>query len=104
MQFKDAAYDILKQENKPLHYNEITNKAIAAGILEYSGQTPEATMGALLYTDTLKENSRFKRGDQRGTFTLRASGPTGIDQQIEAIHKKVRQDLHKHLLAMEPQK
>jgi restriction system protein len=104
MQFKDAAYEILKKESKPLHYNEITNKAIAAGFLETTGQTPHATMGALLYTDTLNAKSRFRRGDQKGTFALKASAPTGIDQQIEAIQRKVRQDLHKNLLNMPPQK
>ena len=104
MQFKDAAYEILKQANKPLHYNDITNQAITAGLLESTGKTPHATMGALLYTDTLNAKSRFRRGDQRGTFALKATTPTGIDQQIEAIQKKVRQDLRKQLLAMEPQK
>lgn len=104
MQFKDAAYEILKKESKPLHYHEITNKAIAAGLLESVGKTPHATMGALLYTDTLNANSRFRRGDQKGTFALKTTGPTGIDQQIEAIQKKVRQDLRKHLLNMPPQK
>jgi hypothetical protein len=104
MQFKDAAYEILKQANKPLHYNEVTDQAIAAGLLETTGQTPHATMGALLYTDTLNAKSRFRRGDQRGTFALKATAPTGIDQQIEAIQKKVRQELRKHLLAMQPQK
>jgi len=104
MQFKDAAYEILKETGKPLHYNEITDLALHKGILETAGQTPHATMGALLYTDTLKENSRFKRGDEKGTFTLQIESPKGIKQQIEAIQKQVRQDLRKHLLKMHPQK
>jgi len=104
MQFKDAAFEILKRENKSLHYNEITNRAIAAGLLESVGKTPHATMGSRLYTDTLNATSRFRRGDQKGTFALKTSAPTGIDQQIESIQKKVRQDLRKHLLNMPPQK
>ncbi len=71
MQFKDAAYEVLKSEGKPLHYNRITDLAISAGILDTSGQTPHASMGALLYTDTLKPDSRFRRGDEKGTFTLK---------------------------------
>jgi len=58
MQFKDAAYEILKVVGKPLHYNEITDLALKNGILETAGQTPHATMEALLYTDTLKEAFR----------------------------------------------
>lgn len=104
MQFKDAAYEILKEAGKPLHYNEITNLAQAKGILDTVGLTPHATMGALLYTDTLKENSRFRRGDEKGTFALQVAAPKGIKQQIEAIQKQVRQDLRKHLLKMHPQK
>ena len=104
MQFKDAAYEILKEADRPLHYNAITDQAIKAGLLETTGQTPHATMGALLYTDTLNANSRFRRGDQKGTFALKATAPTGIDRQIEAIQKKVRLDLRRHLLNMPPQK
>lgn len=104
MQFKDAAYEVLKSEGKPLHYNRITDLAISAGILDTSGQTPHASMGALLYTDTLKPDSRFRRGDEKGTFTLKTLTKTGIHQQIENLQTKVRQDLRKHLLEMPPQK
>jgi hypothetical protein len=46
MQFKDAAFEILKQANSPLHYNEITDRAIAVGLIEFDGETPQATMGS----------------------------------------------------------
>lgn len=104
MQFKDAAYQILKEAGKPLHYIEITDQAIKKGILDTAGLTPHATMGALLYTDTLKENSRFRRGDEKGTFALQIVGPKGIKQQIDSIQRQVRLDLRKHLLKMHPQK
>src|SRR5215212_6315896 len=104
MQFKDAAYEVLKEAGKPLHYNEITDLALKKDILETAGQTPHATMGALLYTDTLKENSRFRRGDEKGTFVLQGTTPKGIKQQIESIQQQVRQDLRKHLLKMDPQR
>jgi len=41
MQFKDAEYEILKKAGKPLHYNEITDLALAAGQLVTSGLTPQ---------------------------------------------------------------
>ena len=104
MQFKDAAYEILKHAGGPLHYNEITERAMTAGILAYSGQTPHATMAALLYTDTLKPDSRFRRGDQKGTFALRAAPPSDIQQQINAIDSRVRKTLHARLLLMHPKK
>jgi restriction system protein len=104
MQFKDAAYEILKKAKQPLHHNEITERALAAGLLETTGKTPHATMGALLYTDTLKPDSRFKRGDQKGTFALKTALPTGIERQIESIRTQVRRELRANLRKMHPQK
>ena len=104
MQFKDAAYEILNKAEQPLHYNEITDQALAAGFLETTGKTPHATMGALLYTDTLKPDTRFRRGDQKGTFALKSAVPTGIEQQIDAIRSQVRQELRAYLRQMHPQK
>ena len=104
MQFKDAAFEILQIANKPLHYNEITDQALAANILDTTGKTPHASMGALLYTDTLKLNSRFRRGDQKGTFIIKSQLPSGIQQQIQNIQNQVRKDLQKHLLKMPPRK
>jgi hypothetical protein len=40
LQLKDAAFDILKQDRERLHYSEITDQALASGILATSGQTP----------------------------------------------------------------
>ncbi|MBC8285835.1 MAG: restriction endonuclease [Nitrospinae bacterium] len=104
MQFKDAAFEILKKAGEPLHYNEITERAQVAEILTTSGQTPHATMGALLYTDTLKENSRFRRGGEKGTFILRAVGSGDIEQQINGINAQLKKTLRKRLLEMDPRK
>jgi restriction system protein len=104
MQFKDAAFEILKQAGKPLHYNEITESALAASLLETIGKTPHATMGALLYTDTLKPDTRFRRGDERGTLALKTPAPIGIHQQAEDLQARVRQELRKYLLDVPAQK
>ena len=45
MQFKDAAYEIQKKAAQPLHHRGIAARAQAAGLLEISGQMPEATKG-----------------------------------------------------------
>jgi hypothetical protein len=62
MQFKDAAYEILKEYGKALHYNEITDRALEAGMISTTGLTPHASTGVLLYTDTLKK-SRLRGGE-----------------------------------------
>ena len=104
MQFKDAAYEILKEAGQPLHYKEIATRAMEAGLLETLGRTPEATMGSLLYTDTINPDSRFRRGDKRGTFALKMLTPGSITQQIENIQVQIQKDLRKQLLNMAPQK
>ncbi|MFZ2969972.1 MAG: HTH domain-containing protein [Minisyncoccia bacterium] len=59
--FKDIAYQILKEAEKPLHSKEITKIALKRGWLKTAGKTPEATMNAQLVVDinTKKEKSRF---------------------------------------------
>lgn len=104
MQFKDAAYEVLKKAGQPLHYKEIAARAMEAGLLETLGRTPEATMGSLLYTDTINPDSRFRRGDERGTFALKVMVSSNIQQQIENIQIQFQKDLRKQLLNMHPQK
>lgn len=59
--FKEIAFQILKQVEKPLHSNEITRIALERGWLKTAGKTPEATMNAQLIVDinSRKEKSRF---------------------------------------------
>jgi hypothetical protein len=37
MNFLDAAYEVLKQAGRPLHYSEMTSRALAAGLLNTRG-------------------------------------------------------------------
>src|SRR3989344_3646372 len=59
--FKDIAYQILKEADKPLHSKEITKIAVDRGWLKTAGKTPEATMNAQLVVDinSKKEKPRF---------------------------------------------
>jgi restriction system protein len=99
--FLDAAYEILKQAGQPLHYAEIANRALAAGLLDTRGQTPEATMGSRLYVDTKRSGSRFRRVS-RGVFALAEAQPGDIAQRIEALNRKTMAELRKRLLGMPP--
>jgi restriction system protein len=104
MQFKEAAYEILKQAGKALHYNEITDRALEAGLLDTVGETPHATMGSRMYTDTLRADSQFVRGAEKGTFALKLAGTPGIQQQVETLNHDLRKGLRKQLLKIHPQK
>ncbi len=49
--FRTSAIEILKQANEPLHYKEITKRALEKGILETDGATPEASMNTQIILD-----------------------------------------------------
>ena len=50
MNFLDAAYHVLQSTGETLHYREITRRALAQGLIQTKGKTPEATMRAQLGT------------------------------------------------------
>jgi len=72
LSFLEAAYEILKRENKPLSPEEITKIALKDKLIETSGVTPERTMGAQIYVEIKRkgEKSRFIK-EGKGLFGLR---------------------------------
>ncbi len=61
--FKQAAKQILTKAGKPLHYREITRKAVKLDLIKSYGKTPWATMNAILSMDIKNENSDFYRAE-----------------------------------------
>ena len=101
MTFLEAAYEILKQAGQPLHYAVLAERALAAGLVDTTGQTPEATMGSRLYVDTKRPDSRFRRV-RRGVFALVEPQPSDIARRIDDLNRAVRSELRKRLLQMPP--
>ena len=67
MTYLEAAHQILTAAAQPLHYTDIAQLALDQGLITPTGQTPAATMGSRLYTDTLDDGSDFQRAG-RGLF------------------------------------
>ncbi|XOB98385.1 restriction endonuclease [Deinococcota bacterium DY0809b] len=101
MTYLDAAKIVLEQAKEPLHYQEITKRALSQNLIQPQGATPEATMGSRLYTDTLKENSLFVRVG-RGLFDLRENRQADIDTFVRKINDATRSQLHRLLHEMPP--
>jgi restriction system protein len=103
--FKDAAQRILSEVGRPLHYKEITQRALDAGLINPQGLTPEATMGAQLYAD-IKRNgaSSVFRKEGKGIFGLAAweKGVSGITRQAAKQSLVVKRQLIEHLMSMKP--
>jgi restriction system protein len=93
-------------DKNPLHYREITKKALEHGWLLTNGKTPEATMYAQILTEIRRqqkrgENPRFVQHG-RGFVGLSKWMGRGLAFQIEEHNKKIQKDLRDHLLAMKP--
>ncbi len=98
MTYLDAAYTILKTAGQPLHFEEITQRALAQKLIAPQGLTPEATMGSRLYTDTKQEGSLFVRAG-KGVFGLAQWQPKGIDAHIAEINTATRKQWTQLVLA-----
>jgi restriction system protein len=104
--FTDAAEQVLARlgGGQPMHYREITAKALELGLTHTSGRTPQATM----YASVLEEIQRYrKRGEPprfhmpgKGMIGLAKSLPVGIPAQIEQHNRKVRTEVHARLMSM----
>lgn len=73
----DAALKVLQDAGKPLHYEEITKRILAARLWQTQGKTPEATVNARLAVDIKKNGvtSAFRRTGG-GTYTINSSHAT----------------------------
>jgi restriction system protein len=107
MSFTDAAEFILEKHGgkKPMHYREITAKALELGLVDTKGRTPEATLYAQILTEIERTQ---KRGDTprfvkhgRGMVGLRKWMSQGIGFQIERHNNEVRRKLHQQLRTLD---
>ncbi len=59
----EAAYMILSEERSPLHYKEITRRALDRGLISSRGSTPEQTLRTAISREINKrgEQSRFEK-------------------------------------------
>ncbi len=105
--FLDAAEKVLDQfgDKKPMHYRDITSKALELGWIVTEGKTPEATMYAQVLTEIRRSQKRGKQPrfvqHGRGYVGLAKWMGKGLAFEIEQHNKRVRQAMHKQLLAMD---
>ncbi len=106
--FSDCAQKVLEEfgGRKPMHYREITEKALGKGWLVTGGKTPEATMYAQMITEIKR---RQKRGERprfiqhgRGYFGLSQWEECGLASLIEQHNLQVRKTLRERLLSIKP--
>lgn len=105
--YTEAALEVLRAESdgRPMHYREITRRAIANGWIRTTGLTPEASMGAAL-SQAIKraaqrdEVSAFKAYG-RGLYGL-ARAHDSMASAIELHNGEVREKLRSALRDLAP--
>jgi predicted ATPase len=60
---REAAIRVLEEAKSPLHFQEITRRALEQNLIQPGGATPEQSMGASLYMDIKRHNeaSQFRQ-------------------------------------------
>ena len=106
--FLQAADEVLRQHSPgaPLHFRRITELALEDGLIESNGLTPEATMGAQLYSDVKRRMAagrpeRFRQYG-RGLFGL-ATPVDPLGGSISGHNEGIRLRLRSVLSEMNPQ-
>jgi len=108
LSFTDAAEHVLRHfgNRQPMHYRDITAKALEEHLLNTSGLTPDATMYAQIIQESQRRSRRGKRPRferyGKGMIGLSAWHGVGLAYQIEEHNRDVRKKLHKELQKMPP--
>jgi len=107
--FNNAAEKILREQaaRTPMHYREITARALESGLLRTEGRTPEATM----YAQIFQEEQRRERRGEAARFVRHGKGmvglaewlPVGVRGRVAEQNKKIRRELLEHLQAVTPE-
>lgn len=107
MTWKDAAEKVLRDQQKPLNYKDLTQRILKAKLVETRGKTPHLTLHASI---SVENKARAERGiPQRfdlegGVVALsewRAGGShTGLAHQVKRQTDATKSELLKKLCAM----
>lgn len=92
LSFTDAAYHILKENNKALSSVELVRIALQRGLFETKGKTPEATMWSVLYLEGQRKGnqSRFMQIGQ-DKWCLSEWGKETIQVEIEKYNEETQE-------------
>jgi len=108
LSFIDAAQRVLEEcgGRDPLHYRDITKRALGNGWLVSCGKTPEATMNAQIVAAIKRHKMRGERPlfvrHEHGYFGLSHWMGDGLAFQIEQHNQQVRKALLDRLLKVTP--
>lgn len=105
--FLEGALRVLEEAGGgPLHYREISRRALERGLIQSSGLTPEATVGAILYSHVKQAAARGEtpkvRALGKGNFALAIGSPSLIESTVEHANQETRKRMLERLHQMAP--
>ena len=86
MSFTDAAEMLLHREGRLMSAREITDMALAEGLIATEGKSPASTMGANFHLEGLRKASQGKKG----RFVRFEKGKWGLRQWLQEGRFRVR--------------
>jgi len=91
--FKLAAIKILEEAKTPLHYEELTKRALEKNLVETSGKTPEETMKSQINTDIKNkgDKSAFVRAEP-GVFGLRSDYKISKQDEQAKVEEEIEEE------------
>lgn len=107
--FSDCAEKVLLHfsGNAPMHYRDITNKALELGWLKTEGLTPDASMYAQILTEIQRREKQGKipRFEKlgNGMVGLTIWKSTGLERHIDSFNDKQRKALMERMMQLDPQ-
>ena len=107
--FSDCAEKVLLHfsGNAPMHYRDITSKALELGWLKTEGLTPEASMYAQILTEIQRREKQGKipRFEKlgNGMVGLTIWKSTGLARHIDSFNDKQRKVLMERMMQLNPQ-
>src|SRR5438270_3647478 len=83
MTFLEAALKILSREGRPLHYKELTERAMDKKLLTFVGRTPEVTMQTQLTNSVKKAPGNPFVRVRPGVFGLLRYPEAALDAEVD---------------------
>jgi restriction system protein len=111
LSFTDATEHVLKQFSggKPMHYRDITKKALELNLIKTRGLTPEATLYSQILSEIRRQGRKggtprfiMVKGGLVGLSRWRQPEAVGLVSQIEHHNQHARKQIHERIFAMHP--
>lgn len=106
MGLADAAEQVLGEAGGgPLHYRDITERAVELGLITPGGATPWLSMNAAIHVDNRRREARGELPrfvpQGRGFYRLRAPA-SEVDEVVDRWNRRAKEELLRQLQDLDP--